>query len=575
MRFMLGYMKKYAAAAAAGVILKIIGTFMLLLLPYVLEHIIDNVVPQKILWRVLVWGFVMIALAFIERILNLTSNRISIKVAKNSITDIRRDLFKRTAALSGSQTDEAGLPSLTSRLTSDALNVQGFIQNLQTFAIRAPLLVLGSIILTFTLDTVLALILCGIALLMLIVVIIISVKGIPLYDRVQKNVDASTRILRENINGIRVVKALSRSAREEKRFNEKNTELARSERKAGMIMSLPGPVTTLLLNIGLVLIVVVGARRVNDGLMQAGVILAFLTYFNFLLMGVTGLNRIFMMLSKAKASAGRIKEVIDLPEDMPVIEENAARGNKSFIEFDNVSFSYFKNVSRESGVHMAVSGISFTLERGQKLGIIGPTGCGKTTLVNLLLRFYDASEGHIYINGRDVRSYEKEELRSLFGLAAQDGIVFADSIENNISFGRSLSEEQISAASAAAMADEFIEQKGGLDYICSPRGADLSGGQKQRVLIARALAARPQILIFDDAASALDLATEAALRGALNEKYKNTSKIIISQRISSIMDADKILVMDSGKIADCGTHEELLRSCPAYRDIYEIQMEGM
>ena len=574
MKLILSYIKPHRALALATVVIKFISTIALLLIPHVLEHLVDDIVPTKSLWRVLFWGLVMILLAVVERWLNLKSSRMSVQVAKDCTHALRQDLFARSIDLSGTQVDRFGLPSLTSRLTSDVYNIQNFYQNLLTFAVRAPTLVLASIVLTLTLDAGLALVLCVIAPIMIAAVAVVSVKGIPLFGAIQKKVDSATRVLRENITGVRVIKALSKENHEIGRFNKANEELTRSERVAGDVMSLPGPVSTLLLNVGLVFIVLVGARRVDSGLMQTGVILAFLTYFNMILMGVMGLNRVFMILSKANASANRVAAVISQPEELPVtpVEQAARGGEDGFVVFDKVSFRYGDGQSGDER-QMSLTDISFSVKKGGSLGIIGPTGSGKTTIINLLMRFYDATEGCVYVDGEDVRTYDKDALRRRFGVVFQNDTIFADTLAENISFGRDVADEEIYCAAQHAMASEFIQgYEDGFEHRVAAHGSDLSGGQKQRVLIARALAADPEILILDDASSALDYRTDAALRSAIREHHKATTTIVVAQRISSIMESDEILVLDEGQIIGRGTHEELMQNCRAYQEIYKTQM---
>ena len=574
MRRILKYIRPYRALALATVVVKFISTIVLLLIPFVLEHLVDNVVPTKNLWAVLAWGAVMVLLAVVERWLNLKSSRMSVKAAKDCTRDLRQDLFARSIDLSGAQADRFGLPSLTSRLTGDIYNLQSFYQNLLTFAVRAPTLVLVSIALTLTLDVGLALTLCVIAPIMVAAVAVVSIKGIPLFSNVQKKMDNATRVLRENITGVRVVKALSKEGYEIKRFEKANEELERSERTAGSIMSLPGPVSTLLLNIGLVLIVVVGARRVDSGLMKPGVILAFLTYFNMILMGVMGLNRVFMILSKANASANRVAAVLAQPETLPVLAEEKATPAPvdGHVVFDKVSFRYGE------GGELCLSDLSFAVKKGGSLGIIGPTGSGKTTMINLLMRFYDPAGGAVYVDGKDVRTYEKDDLRRKFGTVFQNDTIFADTLEENISFGRDATEADVKRAAEHAMAARFIEAYEDIyGHRVAAHGTDLSGGQKQRVLISRALAGKPEILVLDDSSSALDYRTDAALRANLAEHYKGTTTITVAQRISSIMDCDEILMLHEGGVLGRGTHEELLRTCPQYLDVYKAQMgeEGM
>ena len=320
----------------------------------------------------------------------------------------------------------------------------------------------------------------------------------------------------------------------------------------------------------------------NNGTTQPGVILAFLTYFNMILMGTMALNRVFMMLSKANASAERIAAVIQTEDELVPLppEEAAVTDREEFIVFDHVSFSYGRSSEEEAprnfdgkGRQKCLEDIDFSMKKGGSLGIIGATGCGKTTIVNLLMRFYDADEGHVFIDGRDVRTYDKDELHRLFGVVFQNDVVFADSLKENISFGRSVAMEEIRHAAADARAQEFIEDyEDTYEHRAVVHGANLSGGQRQRVLIARALAARPKILVLDDSSSALDYKTDAALRKAIREHYEEATTIIVAQRISSIMNLDDIIVLEEGRMIGHGTHEELMQSCSIYQEIYRTQM---
>ena len=583
MGFLWKYLKKYRWMILGGMGLKLAGTLVELLIPYVMEHLLDHVVPRKETAPVLLWGGAMIALACIVRFLNVTANRRAVRVAKENILRIRQDLFHAALNLSGRQTDEIGLPSLISRMTSDTYNVQSFIQSVQTLGIRAPIILLGGIAITLTMDPGLALILCVMAPVMIGLVVFISYKGIPLYDMVQHGMDDIVRVMRENITGIRVVKALSKEAHEMRRFGEVNNTTARRDIKAGIIMALPGPVVTFFLNIGLTLIVFIGARRVNAGVTQPGVILSFLTYFNMILMGVMGLNRVFMMLSKANASAARIAAVAEVPEDLSQIPETqgAKTERDGYIVFDHVSFSYAGNGKTEtdraafagSTRQQCLKEIDFSIRRGGSLGIIGATGSGKTTIINLLMRFYDPEEGHVFVDGKDVRTWNRDELRRRFGVVFQNDAVFAASIRENVVFGRDVDDQGLQEALEDSMAAGFVNRYAdGADHEAAIHGGNFSGGQKQRLLIARALAAKPDILVLDDASSALDYKTDAELRKAIRNRHGDATLIVIAQRVSSIMNLDEIIVLDEGEMIGRGTHEELVRSCPVYREIQQTQM---
>ncbi len=582
MKFIFSYLKKYRGMIIVAMTIKSIAALGELMLPYVLEHMVDDVVPRKSGALIFGWGAVMIALAVFVRQSNVKSNRMSTKVAKESIYEIRRDLFWKSLGLSGNQVDEFGLPSLNSRMTSDSYNVQNFIRSFQAMGVRAPILLIGGIAITLTMDVGLASVLCILAPIMIALVVFVSWKGIPLYEKVQQCVDDIVRIMRENITGIRVVKALSKEDYESRRFGAANEQMAGKDIRAGIVMALPGPLMTFVLNVGLTIVVVVGAVRVNGGVTKPGVILAFLTYFNMISMGVMGLNRVFMMLSKANASASRIAAVVYAEDELvPLPEEEAAvTEREDYIVFDHVGFSYGRetvgtDASKFDGQwrQKSLDDIDFSIKKGGTLGIIGATGCGKTTIINLLMRFYDADEGAVFIDGKDVRTYDKDTLHRMFGVVFQNDVIFADSLKENIAFGRDVSPEQMDAAAADARARDFIrEYEDTYEHRAVVRGANLSGGQRQRVLIARALAAAPDILILDDSSSALDYKTDAALRKAIREHHADTTTIIVAQRISSIMSLDDIIVLEEGKIIGHGTHEELLENCPMYREIYRVQM---
>lgn len=578
MKFILSYLKKYISVMVIGTVIKVAGSMGELMIPYVLEHMIDNVVPGKQVQEVLIWGGIMITLTILVRQLNITANRMAVRVSKDSNYDIRRDLFRRSLNLSGRQVDEIGLPSLTSRMTSDSYNLQNFIRAVQTMGIRAPILLIGGIIVTLIMDKRLALILCIMAPFMIAIMVFISMKGIPFYEKVQARVDDIVRIMRENITGIRVVKALSKEKYEKERYGKANSDMAKQDMKAGIVMALPVPLVTMLLNVGLTLVVFLGAHLVNDGVTKPGVILAFLTYFNMVMMGTMGLSRVFTMMSKANASADRIQAVIDMEEELtPIPEEEAARTDREgYIVFDHVTFHYGNDDPMAGHDRQnCLTDIDFTMQKGGSLGIIGATGSGKTTIANLLMRFYDANEGHVFVDGKDVRTYEKDALHRLFGVVFQNDVIFADTLRENMAFGRTVDENRLWAAAEDARAKDFLEQyEEGLDHEAVIHGANLSGGQKQRVLIARALAAKPEILILDDSSSALDYKTDADLRRAIRENYGDTTTIIVAQRISSIMGLDDIIVLEEGQIIGHGTHGQLMENCKLYQDIYNTQMGG-
>ncbi len=567
MKRLIEYLKPSLSRMSVGLIIKFLGTIMDLLIPWILAHIIDDVAPQKNTQLIFVWGGAMILCAAFAVLANITANRMASKVAARTTRQIRHDLFSKITYLSCNQIDTYTIPSLISRLTSDTYHVHHMVGMMQRLGVRAPILLLGGIMVTLALDPALAMVLIGIQPFIFITVYIVSKKGIPLYNNLQNAVDMMVRSVRENITGIRIIKALSKTDLEKQKFAQVSNEVVRREKKVGVTMAITNPMMNLYLNIGLTLVILVGAYRVNAGLSQPGVVIAFLTYFTIILNAMLSISRIFILASKGLASFNRISEIIDAPEEL-MIEETPLKDDDFHISFDHVTFSYHKNQAN-------LIDLNFKLKAGQTLGIIGPTGSGKSSLIKLLLRFYDVDQGGIYIHGRNVKSIPRDELHKMFGIVFQNDILFADTIAENINFGRDLPQEQIVFSTQLAQAGEFIDTLAdGWLHRLSIKGSNISGGQKQRILISRALAANPQILVLDDSSSALDYRTDANLRKSLNAHFENTTTLIVAQRISSIMHADHIIVLEEGSIIGSGTHETLLKTCESYRAISLSQMGG-
>ena len=567
MKKIVGYLKPYLGRMTFGVIIKFIGTIMDLCLPWILAYIIDYIIPTENVNLIFIWGGLMIVCSILGVTLNIGANRMAAKVSRNVTENIRHDLFEKISYLSSAQVDNFGVPSLISRMTTDTYNVHHMIGMMQRIGIRAPILLIGGIFVTSTLDIYLTLVLVAVLPLIAMMIYFITKKSIPFYKEQQISVDKLIRKVRENIVGIRVIKSLSKSDFEKEQFKEINLEVVRKEKKAGMTTAIINPSMSLLLNIGLVCIILVGAYRVNLGLTEVGKIIAFLTYFTIILNAMLAVTRIFIAYSKASASANRISEVLDTPEDL--IKENIDKIKSDYhIEFNNVSFSY-------NDVENNLTDINFKLKRGESLGIIGSTGSGKTTIINLLMRFYDVKTGEILIDGQNIKSMEKSMLNKKIGIVFQNDTIFEDTIFENITLGRKIDIEQVKAASLYAQASTFIENIDD-DYNAklAIRGANLSGGQKQRVLIARALAGRPEILILDDSSSALDYKTDAMLRKEINNNFSNTTTLIVAQRVSSVMNLDHILVLEDGEVIGYGSHDELINTCDVYKEISQSQMGG-
>ncbi len=571
MKLIMKYLRPYYGRMLFGLLVKIGGTVAELFMPWILAHILDVVVPETKLSGnmkdMIFWSMLMLLMAVLARSFNVYANRRAAEVSKNTIFILRNDLFQKILHLSGKQTDKIGIPSLISRMTTDTYNIHHAINMMQRMGVRAPMIILGGLVITATLDPVLTLVLAGTMPFIVAVIIVISKKGIPLYGKVQQAIDVMVRTLREDVAGIRVIKALSKKEYEKQRFEKANAEVSDKELLASGVMAASSPLINFFLNLGLTLVVIVGAYRVNGGLTQAGKIVAFLTYFTMISNAVIAINRIFVMFSKALASSERIGLVLDA-EDNLQIENLMELSVNHRLEFQNVSFSYQDDMEK-----LCLENVNFALKPGENLGIIGATGSGKTTLLNLLMRFYDVTEGTIFIDGKNIKSYPLQELRKKFGVAFQNDVVFHDTVRENISFGRELTEEQIITAAKQAKAYEFImEKEGGLDHVAAIKGADFSGGQKQRMLVARALAGDNEFLLLDDASSALDYKTDAYIRKQIREQKKDVTTITIAQRISSVMQSDLILVLDDGKIIGQGKHEELIESCETYKEIYKSQM---
>ncbi|MBH1940600.1 ABC transporter ATP-binding protein [Mobilitalea sibirica] len=558
------YLKPYSLRMFFGFTIKVLGTFMDLGLPWVLAYIIDEIIPKQKVSFILWWGVVMIALSIGARTFNIIANRMAARVARNTIETLRHDLFQKILSLSGTQLDHFTVPSLETRMTSDTYNIHNMIGMMQRIGVRAPIILIGGIVITSTLEPVLTLVLIGVMPFLAIVVYLVSKKGIPLYTGLQLSTDRLIRVVRENITGIRVIKALSKTSYEKKRFSDRNDEVVSKELKAGTTMAITNPVMNLLLNIGLTLVVIVGAFRVDAGASQPGKIVALLSYFAIMLQAVMAITRIFVIFSKASASASRIAEVLNTEEDLKTQQIDRVDSDYH-IEFHHVSFAYTSEP--------CITDIHFGIKKGESLGIIGSTGSGKTTLIHLLMRFYDVTEGKIMLEGKDIKSIDKQELRRRFGIAFQNDALFADRVYENISLGRELPIHRVKEATEDAQAAEFISQlEKELDFKLAIKGSNLSGGQKQRLLVSRALAGEPEILILDDSSSALDYKTDSLLRKAIRENYKDTTSIIIAQRISSVMKLDHILVIEDGQMAGYGTHEELLKNCEVYQEIYQSQL---
>ena len=568
MKWVFTYLKPLRSRIAVGTTIKIIGTLAELMIPFLLSYILENVIQSNNVKKIIFFGGIMAACAVTASLGNIIANRMAAKTTMMFSTQMRKNLFSKTLHLSARSTDRFTIPSLESRITSDTYNVQNFIGMIQRMGIRAPILLLGGTAITMLMDRRLALVMIATLPIIFVVVYSISRMGVPLYSKVQQSVDGMVRVVREDAQGIRVIKALSKVDYENARYDKANMTLKNNEARAGMIMSVVNPIMTLLMNLGIVGVVAVSAYYVSSGLSSATTVIAFMQYFTLISMAMMSLSRMFVMYTKCAASAKRISLVMEEESELKMCEDDGRGDPSVHIAFENVSFSYL-------GKKDNLKNISFSIKRGETLGIIGATGSGKSTILRLLQRFYDADSGTVRINGKDVRSYPPEDLTAMFGVVFQNDFLYADTIEENIRFGRDISSEDITAAAKVAQAHDFITSfPEGYAHAVSAGGTNLSGGQRQRVLISRAIAGRPEILILDDSSSALDYKTDANLRLALSTALPKSTIITVAQRVSSVKSCDMILVIEEGEIIGAGKHEELMRTCAEYKEISDSQMGG-
>lgn len=575
MYMILRLVKPYWKKLTISLSFKSIGALADLFLPWIIAYMIDTEIPklradnETSLQSLYLLGALMVIIAFLGLYLNVAANRRAEMIAAMSVKDLRHDLFEKIEGLSARQVDHLTRPSLISRMTTDTYNMYNATASMQRLGVRAPVLLIGGILMSLLLDPILTLIMVAMLPLILIIVYVFSKRGIPLYKKTQGFVDQYIRKLREYITGSRVVRALSMHNHEMNAFDEANKNTVDAELAAQITMAKINPMMNAVMNIGLVVVLVIGAYRLSLGHTEKGQIMAFVTYFTIILNAMMSITRVFVLASRATASADRIQEVLDMPIDikdglLPYIE----RKDVPHITFDHVYFSYNEKEHN-------VEDITFTLNQGESLGIIGATGSGKTTLINLLMRFYDVSSGSIKIYDTDIRDLKANDLRKRIGVVFQNDVIFADSIFGNIQFNRrDISDRDIELATEVAQADFIYEKEDDFKYQMAQKGMNLSGGQKQRLLIARAVAGKPDILVFDDASSALDYQTDKNMRQSIKKSFSKTTKIIIAQRISSIKDSDHILLIDEGKIVASGTHDELMKSSKIYQEIAFYQLGG-
>lgn len=566
------YLKANYKQISINVLIKTLGTILELTLPAILAYIVDTIVPARDSRGIITWGVFMVVLTLVAWVLNIVANSMSARVSTSIIFNLRQDLFSKSLNLSSRQVDALSTSSLESRMTSDTYTIHRFLGASLRMGVRTFIIFSGGIIACFALSPRLASILIFMIIPILFFLRKLFARAIPMFREVQVKLDSMVQIIRESIRGVRVIKALNKNAYEKERYLQANNIYRDGEMQASYQMAALRPTVNTILYMGLATVIVYGAFLVRQGKLELGVIMAFMTYFIQITNSFIGLNFLFNIYNRSAASWDRIAEVLDMPEDKNQIQRPepcklpAKNPQIAEIEFKNVSFSYL-------GEKDNLSNISFKLYPGETLGLMGPTGSGKTTIIKLLLRQYEVEEGEILIRGINIKDLSIEDLKSMFSGAFQNDFLYAGSIRENIDFGRGLSEAEIENAIGHAMAREFIEEKEDeLDFSLASKGVNLSGGQKQRLILSRALAARPEVLILDDSTSALDFRTESDFRKALAENFAGTTTLIVAQRIASVQGAEKIMFLQNGRVSALGSHSELMAQSQAYREIATMQL---
>lgn len=572
---LLKYLKGFRKESVLGPFFKLLEALFELFTPLVIAAIIDNGIAGGDKGYIVKMCLVLVGLGFAGLAFSITAQFFAAKASVGFTARLRHVLFEHIGRLSYSQLDGVGSSTLITRLTGDMNQVQTGLNLTLRLLLRSPFVVFGAMIMAFTIDPGTAMIFVYVTLILFAVVFAIMLVSIPLYKKAQQRLDDVTGAVRENLTGVRVIRAFGLENSETERFNEKNHELARTQKFVGGVSALMNPVTYVIINIAIIYLIGEGAVRVDKGMLRQGEVVALYNYMSQILVELIKLANLIISITKSIACGNRIQAVLEIVPDMEDTERGEnAQGNDTFedsgyaVEFDNVSLLY------SGGGEKALEGISFKVKRGETVGIIGGTGSGKSSLVNMIPRFYDASEGLVKVNGQDVKNADPGRLRENIGIVPQKAALFKGTIADNLRWGNeNASDEEIMQAVKAAQAADVVKVKGGLGALVEQGGRNLSGGQRQRLTIARALVRRPEVLILDDSASALDFATDAALRKSLRELDFAPTVFIVSQRTSSIAHADKIIVLDDGRAVGIGTHEELLKSCGVYKEIYNSQFK--
>lgn len=567
MKKLLRYLRNYKKESIIGPLFKLLEACFELIVPLVMANIIDIGIKNQDMPYIWKMGALLLLFGVLGLTCSLTAQYFAAKAAVGFGTELRHDLFSHIGALSYVEIDQAGSATLVTRMTSDINQVQSGVNLVLRLFLRSPFIVVGAMVMAFTISVKVSIVFLVAVPLLAVVIYGIMMVTIPLYKKVQKGLDRILLSTRENLAGIRVIRAFRTQESEVEAFSEESGKLVNLQMLVGKISALLNPVTYVIVNVATIAIVWFGGKQVYLGTISQGEVIALVNYMSQILLALVALANLIVSFTKAIASATRINEIFDLQSSIEDgMSESERESQTEAVRFEHVSMSY-------NGKEEAVSDISFSVRRGDTIGIIGGTGSGKSTLVNLIPRFYEALKGNVLINGKNVKDYKLETLRQNIGVVPQKAVLFQGTIRENMKMGNeSATDEMICQALETAQAMEIVRKKGGLEAKISQNGKNLSGGQRQRLTIARALVRNPEILILDDSASALDFATDAKLRKAIAAIADEMTVFIVSQRVSSVMKADQIIVLDDGEMAGIGTHQELLRTCSIYQEICHLQL---
>lgn len=568
------YLKNYKKESIIGPLFKMLEAFFELLVPLVVADMIDNGIAKGDKTYIYRAAFIMVLLGVVGLVCSLIAQFFAAKASVGFGTELRDDLFAHMNKLSYAELDKVGTSTLVTRITSDMNQVQSGVNMILRLFLRSPFIVIGALVAAFLVNAKVAMIFVIAAPILAFIIYGIMVLTIPMYSKAQKALDTISLATREGLNGARVIRAFGRQADETEEFTEDCNRLLKLQKRVGKVSAAMNPLTYVVVNLAIAAIIMQGGKQVDAGVITQGEVIALVNYMTQILNALVALQVLIVSFTKAMASAKRVNEVLDLQPTVLDQESfrlvNTSAEDALAVVFENVSFTY------PGAKEEALTNLTFTVKKGQTVGIIGGTGSGKSSLVNLLPRFYDVTKGTVLINGVDVKEYPQRELRSRIGVVPQKAVLFSGSIRDNMKWGKDdATDEEINEALEIAQAKEFVDAKEGrLDYKLNQGGKNLSGGQRQRLTIARALVRKPEILILDDSASALDFATDAALRRALDQRTQGMTVFMVSQRTTTIQNADLIIVLEDGEVAGIGTHKELQETCEVYKEICQSQVSA-